>query len=660
MKIKNIILWPKDETKKKQIIDFDLDKINIITGWSERGKSAIIPIIDYCLCSEKCSIPVGVIREKTGWFGLLIQLKDSQLLLARKEPGQQEQSSEMYMDQDIEVSIIDKPYKRTSTDLVKQFLNNIANITNVNISGEENEKNLYLGRPSFRDMSAFEFQPQHIVANPYTLFFKADSSEHREKLKNIFPYILGAEDNNTLIWRRQLKDLRKELEKKTNLFEIKKKSAQAWLGDVRAYYSLAKELGLIKKNEIKENMDINYYIEELRNVVNSKSGREIYLIPEGATKDSIEELISLKNEEEKISNEISLRRFKLSKLESLLSSEHLYEQYVGIQQKRLAPVGWFKDKVEEYNCCPICKSVSTSAKEKVDDLLNLLDNISSATKNFDTSYDLLDKETAQLKKELIDLESKINIIRTHKQKLENSNKSAEETKQTTENIFRFLGRLELSLENLDNITEDNTLSEQIQKLKKRISNLEEKVDESTIKSRTNNALYSISKLIRIYGKCIGVDRYEDTAELSIADLNIKIKNNANKWDYLWEIGSGANWMGYHISTLLAIHEFLLTLEDSHVPSFLVIDQPSQVFFPEKWSGEVENKVKESIQNQERLDDMTRTHNIFSTLKESITRNKGSIQIIVLDHADEEAWKNIDVKVAGRWRGEEALIPKEWI
>ena len=58
--------------------------------------------------------------------------------------------------------------------------------------------------------------------------------------------------------------------------------------------------------------------------------------------------------------------------------------------------------------------------------------------------------------------------------------------------------------------------------------------------------------------------------------------------------------------------------------------------------------------------MTRTHNIFSTLKESITRNKGSIQIIVLDHADEEAWKNIDVKVAGRWRGEEALIPKEWI
>ena len=40
--------------------------------------------------------------------------------------------------------------------------------------------------PSFRDMAAFNFQPQHIIANPYTLFFKADTTEHREKLKVVF------------------------------------------------------------------------------------------------------------------------------------------------------------------------------------------------------------------------------------------------------------------------------------------------------------------------------------------------------------------------------------------------------------------------------------------------------------------------------------------
>jgi hypothetical protein len=660
MKIKKIVLWPKDTSKKKRIIEFDLDRINVITGWSERGKSAIIPIIDYCLCSDKCSIPVGVIREKTEWFGIVIQLQDSQLLLARREPGQYDQTSEMYMEQDTTVSIIDKPYKKTSTELVKEILNNNANISNLNLSGEENEKNSFKSRPSFRDMSAFEFQPQHIVANPYTLFFKADTSEHREKLKNIFPYILGAEDNNTLIWRRQLKDLKKELEKKINQFENSKKSAEAWLGEVKAYYSIAKELGLIKKFNVNENTDLNFYLEELRKVMIDSYDNELYLISEGATENSIEEILNLRDEEERISREISERRFKLNKLESLYSSEHTYEQIIGIQKKRLEPVGWFKDKIKSQNRCPVCNSEHETAKQKIDNLVELLDDVTNSTKNFEAPYEILHKETAIIKKELREMETKMNVVRTHRKRLETSNDSLEETNQTIKNIFKFLGRLEMALENLDKIGEDSLLSEQIREIKAQITNLESKVDEDTIKENINNALYKISKLIRIYGKSIGTDRADDDVDLSIQDLNIRIKNNANKWDFLWEIGSGANWMGYHVSTLLAIHEFLLSIKDSHVPTFLIFDQPSQVFFPEKWSDKTEKKVMESIKSKERLDDMTRTHRIFLTLNESIIRTKGNLQIIVLDHADEEAWKGINVKVAGRWRGEEALIPKEWL
>src|SRR5690606_40436886 len=49
-----------------------------------------------------------------------------------------------------------------------------------------------LGRPSFRDLAAFTFQPQNVVANPDVLFFKTNTYEHREKLRKIFPYVLGA------------------------------------------------------------------------------------------------------------------------------------------------------------------------------------------------------------------------------------------------------------------------------------------------------------------------------------------------------------------------------------------------------------------------------------------------------------------------------------
>ena len=49
--IRQLILWPKPkdvEPKFKSVL-FELGKVNVITGESRTGKSAIIPIIDYCL-----------------------------------------------------------------------------------------------------------------------------------------------------------------------------------------------------------------------------------------------------------------------------------------------------------------------------------------------------------------------------------------------------------------------------------------------------------------------------------------------------------------------------------------------------------------------------------------------------------------------------------
>jgi hypothetical protein len=62
-------------------------------------------------------------------------------------------------------------------------------------------------------MAAFNFQPQHIVANPYTFFYKADTTEHREKLRIIFPLVLGSIDATTLSRQRELKDAEREYDK---------------------------------------------------------------------------------------------------------------------------------------------------------------------------------------------------------------------------------------------------------------------------------------------------------------------------------------------------------------------------------------------------------------------------------------------------------------
>ena len=57
--ILKIILWPKEVSNGPKILPFAPGKINIVTGESGSGKSALTWIIDYCLGSDKCSIPVG-------------------------------------------------------------------------------------------------------------------------------------------------------------------------------------------------------------------------------------------------------------------------------------------------------------------------------------------------------------------------------------------------------------------------------------------------------------------------------------------------------------------------------------------------------------------------------------------------------------------------
>jgi hypothetical protein len=75
--ILKIILWPKDTAFRPRVIPFEPGKINIISGESGTGKSTLTWIVDYCLGSDKCSIPVGLIRDLAGWFGLHLKLANT-------------------------------------------------------------------------------------------------------------------------------------------------------------------------------------------------------------------------------------------------------------------------------------------------------------------------------------------------------------------------------------------------------------------------------------------------------------------------------------------------------------------------------------------------------------------------------------------------------
>ena len=183
--VKKLILWSKNPVDKPRIIPFVTDKINVLTGESGTGKSTISSIIDYCLGSEKCAIPIGMVRNKCAWYGLLLELDQGEVLLARRDPGSSQSTGDMFMAEGTNIPIPPvAPECNINVEIVKDKLNRWAGIPKIPMEDGRGDV-ARTDYPSFRDMAAFNFQPQHIVANPYTLFFKTDTTQHREKLHSI-------------------------------------------------------------------------------------------------------------------------------------------------------------------------------------------------------------------------------------------------------------------------------------------------------------------------------------------------------------------------------------------------------------------------------------------------------------------------------------------
>ena len=180
--IKAVVLWPRRSGFEPRKLDFQLGRVNIISGASKTGKSAIIPIIDYCLCSDSCGIPVETIRNACEWFGIIIATDQGEMLFARKEPGTQKQTSEMYCK---EAQVIDAVPNRisgnTTTDAIKSKLGDLCGLSRLDLS-VAGSSTAFSQRVSFRDLMAFVFQPQNVVANPDVMFYKADTYQHREKM----------------------------------------------------------------------------------------------------------------------------------------------------------------------------------------------------------------------------------------------------------------------------------------------------------------------------------------------------------------------------------------------------------------------------------------------------------------------------------------------
>lgn len=651
--IAKIVLWPKDSTKPIRVVEFKSGRLNIISGVSRTGKSAIIPIIDYCLGADKCTVPTGIIRQKTAWFGVIVRTAEGEKLFARREPDVQQATDDMFVAEATgNVAIPAIIRKNASRDVVKQRLDHLAGLTKLSFSVDD--QNVGLGRPSFRDLAAFIFQPQNIVANPNVLFYKTDTVEHRQKLRAIFPYVLGAVSAETLAARHQLHQLERELRRKEQeLLEIRTVS-ERWRATAQARLAEAMDLGLLPATSPRPE-DFEAVVVILRGM--GAGPRSTLTLNTESLQEGIHELNQLNAEEENLAHELSRLRKRFSEMEELRSNALTYKDAIHIQTDRLQVSRWLHDHVSSEHECPVCGNDLDQVSTRLNILVSNLEDLERAAERVDAIPPSFDREMERVRAQVSQYTERLAGIRIRQSALETQSENVRKQQYSRLAASRFLGRLDSDLKTLESVGQDGELTQEVEELRQRVQALHRQVAEGDIQSRMRRALASVNLAAGRILPLLDAERPNDPISLSETELTVRVQG-ADREDFLWEIGSGSNWLSYHVAVSLALQQYFLSQSFCPVPAFVIFDQPSQVYFPKRLVERADDEVEEPLLRDQ---DVEAVRKIFNGMAMAIEATKGDLQVIVLDHASDSVWKGIPlVNQVEDWRDGRALIQAEWL
>lgn len=654
--ILNLVIWPKNDNLAPQVVEFQPGKLNVITGASRTGKSAIIPIIDYCLASKECTIPIDTIRDHASWYGIVVSTSIEKILIARKVPSGNQSSNDFFILRGKQVVIplqIDEANE--TTDGIKLMLDGLAALPYLNLHGTS-ENIAYQSRLGFRDLMAFVFQSQDIVANQNILFYKTHAHEHRERLRNWFPFIIGAETTEILQARIRIQDIERTLNRLNREVQRMGSISDAWIQNMQGHLRIAREYGLLGDDYVESN-NTEYLLEiagELLEKIPDHSSTALTNI-----ETSTSQLTELEKEDEILSLQIATGKKRLQDLKGLQTGFMDYGNSVKRKKNRLHISQWLLDMKGDSGTCPSCGSTEhNKAKAEIDKIAKAFEKLELESKKVAEVPGSFTREEENLRSEIDQLLEKKKLLNNRFDLLRINDVKVQEEFHQRKNMFLFLGQLRANFDYFKKLGDDGQYQKEIDALQAEYDRLKIIVDSQGVNKRIEAATDRISSKMLDYLKTLDVEnKYKEVApKFDIKDLNIKVLGTSEIWHYLSQVGSASNWVSFHVALMCALQEFFNSMKNSPVPSFVIFDQPSQVYFP---------KLKKSAESEETDirfevdEDAEAVRKIFRTIATSISKSSGMWQAIVLDHADETIYGDESVHEVAVWRDGVKLIPIEW-
>ena len=457
MQIKNIILYKNAE--QVRVLPFELGKVNIITGESKSGKTALIDIVDYCLGSKHCKIADGVIKNSVYWFAITVVFNDKEeYVIARLNPSVRQVSSvsEIYIEKAGQEPYpsFDNIHNNSNTDGLKEFLSRKLEIAeNLQIAEGNTREPLEV---NFRHARLYSFQPQTLIAQRDYLFYKQTEPFMPQAIKDSLPYFLGAIREDGLKVEQEIarkkRDLNRLVREKNEVEKIK-------ADGISKAFSLieeAKQIGILEKQIVVDT--VSDAIKTLNSLKDWEYKDSIEVRGENS---ALKELLSKRND-----NRIELGKLDdtISATEAFIKNNFSYSEEVEQQKIRLESINLFQEGAEDNKICPLCSSALSTEIPQIS-------SINASLQKLKQNLEETSREKPRLNEYLQGLKNSSEKLKEEIAKAENAITALYEEQENARRLRdlnlrrgKVIGRISLFLESLD-LSEDKSLDKKIASLR---------------------------------------------------------------------------------------------------------------------------------------------------------------------------------------------------
>ncbi|WP_299344031.1 DUF3732 domain-containing protein [uncultured Pseudoxanthomonas sp.] len=645
MKIKSIHIYSHDGQRRD--LQFKVDGLNVITGRSSTGKSALSEIIEYCMGRSTFNVPEGVIRDKVAWFAVIYQFDGEQVLVAKPTPrggGASCGTAMLRRGSELQAPAFDELVETSDDEAIVSLLSRLVGIP-------ENRTDVAIehSRDSFdaniKHTFYYLFQKQGLVANKDQLFYRQNEQFQPQAIRDTLPILLGVSSHDRYELEAKLRIAQRDLRLNTKQLEQARDAISTSHEKAISLYSEAKTVGVLDGSI--DGAGADGIIQILRTALTWK--------PEKVPQDDGSRISALEREIEILRKDRGDVQNRIDAARRFSKRASGYENEAAEQLDRLASIkalpknpstGEWQWPFSERNLAlesPVAKV-----------LLNELASLDAELRIATGQRPKLDAYQKELDDEVRAVAGTIREKETELSAAIAANEVISQMGTRNAAAARVVGRISLFLETLAPDQELARLEADHRRLKSMVEALQNRIGTDDSNDRLSSILNIISTQVSRYIQKFEAEFGNFPTRFDLTNVTIVI-DRPERPVPMSRTGGGENHLAYHLSALLALHLFAVK-NNRPIPRFLLIDQPTQVYFP---SEQVYHEADGSIQKTEADADLVAVRRLFDLLYRFTQEDAPGFQLIVTEHANlREQWFQ-DALVEQPWTKPPALVPEEW-